>query len=40
VELFRRDPINYEMAYRQSGRLALFFEVLVDFFTIDSMVSD
>jgi len=40
VELFRRDPINYEMAYRQSGRLALLFEVLVDFFTIDSMVSD
>ncbi|MBM6445943.1 MULTISPECIES: DUF4225 domain-containing protein [Pseudomonas] len=40
VELFRRDPINYEMAYRQSGRLALFFEVLVDFFTIDSMLSD
>ena len=40
VELFRRDPINYEMAYRQRGRLALFFEVLVDFFTIDSMLSD
>ncbi|WP_247257677.1 DUF4225 domain-containing protein [Pseudomonas moorei] len=40
VELFRRDPINYEMAYRQSGRLALFFEVLVDFFTVDSMLSD
>lgn len=40
VELFRRDPINYEMAYRQAGRLALFFEVLVDLFTIEAMVSE
>ena len=39
VELFRRDPINYEMAYRQGGRLALFFEVIVDFLTIESMLS-
>jgi hypothetical protein len=39
VELFRRDPINYEMAYRQTGRLALSFEALVDLLTIESMVS-
>lgn len=39
VELFRRDPINYEMAYRQAGRLALSFEALVDMLTIDAMVS-
>jgi hypothetical protein len=39
VELFRRDPINYEMAYRQTGKLALSLEVLVDLLTIDAMVS-
>ncbi len=39
VELFRRDPINYEMAYRQTGRLALSFEALVDFLTIEAMIS-
>ncbi|WP_448109951.1 DUF4225 domain-containing protein [Pseudomonas azerbaijanoccidentalis] len=39
VELFRWDPINYEMAYRQAGKLALSFEVLVDLLTIEAMVS-
>lgn len=33
-ELFRRDPINYERAYQQTGKLALAFEALVDFLTI------
>jgi len=40
VELFRRDPLNYEPAYQQAGKLALFFEVLVDSITINSMVSE
>jgi hypothetical protein len=39
VQLFRRDPLNYESAYQQSGKLALFFEALVDSITINSMVS-
>lgn len=39
MELFRRDPINYEVAYRQSGKLALFFEAVVDFNTIGAMFS-
>lgn len=39
VQLFRRDPINYESAYQQSGRLALLFEALVNSITISSMVS-
>ncbi|WP_339548469.1 DUF4225 domain-containing protein, partial [Pseudomonas sp. RA_35y_Pfl2_P32] len=38
VELFRRDPINYERAYRQSGALSLFFEVVVDLLAINTMV--
>jgi hypothetical protein len=40
VELFRHDPINYERAYHQVGRLALSFEVLVDAFTINSMLPE
>jgi hypothetical protein len=40
VELFRSDPVNYEMAYRQAGKLSLSFEALVDFFTISTMLSD
>ncbi|MNP11176.1 hypothetical protein D3C76_1033500 [compost metagenome] len=39
VQLFRRDPLNYESVYQQSGKLALFFEALVDSITINSMVS-
>ena len=37
-ELFRHDPVNYEVAYQQSGKLALAFESLVDFFTLNSIV--
>ncbi|WP_371259769.1 hypothetical protein [Pseudomonas sp. P1.8] len=40
VELFRRDPINYERAYHQMGKLALSFEVLVDALTMKSMLSE
>lgn len=40
VELFRRDPLNYESAYKQAGNLALFFEALVDSITINSLVSE
>lgn len=39
VQLFRRDPVNYEPAYQQVGKLALLFEVLVNSVTINSMVS-
>lgn len=39
VELFRRDPINYERAYQQSGKLALAFEGLVDVLTIETLFS-
>jgi hypothetical protein len=39
VELFTRDPINYEVAYRQTGKLALYFESLVDLMTIKTMAS-
>ncbi|MDI3393766.1 DUF4225 domain-containing protein [Pseudomonas sp. V98_8] len=37
-ELFRYDPLNYEVAYQQSGKLALAFEALVDFFTLSAIV--
>ncbi|WP_256345625.1 DUF4225 domain-containing protein [Pseudomonas sp. PD9R] len=37
-ELFRHDPINYEQAYHQSGKLALAFEALVDFLALNSIV--
>jgi len=40
VQLFRRDPLNYESAYQQTGKLALFFEALVDSITINSMASE
>lgn len=40
VELFRRDPINYESAFHQMGRLALSFEVLVSDSTIDLMLAE
>lgn len=39
LELFRRDPINYERAYKQAGKLALVFEAIVDFITMNSMLS-
>lgn len=40
LQLFRRDPLNYESAYQQTGKLALFFEVLVDSITVNSMISE
>lgn len=39
VRLFVRDPINYEKAYRQTGRLAMIFEGFADTLTINSMHS-
>lgn len=39
VQLFRHDPINYERAYIQAGKVALFFEALVDYITLNSMLS-
>jgi hypothetical protein len=37
VQLFNRDPINYERAYKQMGTLALAFEILADAVTIKTM---
>ncbi|KQB52328.1 hypothetical protein AQS70_14675 [Pseudomonas endophytica] len=37
IQLFRHDPINYERAYKQAGKVALFFEAAVDGVTIYSM---
>ncbi|RON47775.1 DUF4225 domain-containing protein [Pseudomonas frederiksbergensis] len=37
IELFRHDPINYERAFQQMGRLTLAFEALVDAITIKSI---
>ncbi|MDR6928189.1 DUF4225 domain-containing protein [Pseudomonas sp. BE134] len=39
-ELFKRDPMNYEQAFRQTGKLALAFEALVDFLTMDAMLKE
>lgn len=39
-ELFRRDPINYERAYQQSGKLALTLEAFVDFFTVNAIAQE
>lgn len=39
VQLFRHDPINHERAYIQTGKVALFFEALVDYITLNSMLS-
>ncbi|MDR6610059.1 DUF4225 domain-containing protein [Pseudomonas synxantha] len=37
VELFNRDPVNYERAYKQMGTLALAFEMLMDAITIKTL---
>lgn len=37
VQLFLQDPMNYEMAYRQVGKIALSLEGLVDALTMYSM---
>lgn len=39
-ELFRHDPANYERAFRQAGTLALAFEALVDFLTLEAMFAE
>jgi len=40
LELFRKDPINYERAYKQTGKLALAFEALVDTITIKNIAEE
>lgn len=40
MQLFSHDPINYEMAYKQMGKLALAFEALADAITIKNMISE
>jgi hypothetical protein len=32
--------MNYEGAFRQTGRLTLVFEALVDFLTVEAMFKD
>lgn len=39
-ELFKRDPRNYEQAFRQTGKLALALEALVDFLTVDATLKE
>lgn len=39
-ELFRYDSINYESAFRQTGKLTLMFEALVDFLTVDALLKE
>ena len=36
-ELFRYDPITREKAYRQTGKLALALEAMVDYFTLNTL---
>ena len=40
AQLFRQDPINYENAYKQAGRLSLLLEGSVDAITINSMINE
>lgn len=40
IQLFRRDPINFEYAYKQSGKLALIFEGIANFVTVLSMTPE
>jgi len=37
VQLFNRDPINYERAHKRMGTLTLAFEALTDSFTLNSI---
>jgi hypothetical protein len=39
-ELFRHDPMNYERAFRQTGKLALVLEALIDFLTVNAMFKE
>ena len=38
VQLFVRDKINYEKAYKQTGRAALLLEIFSDYNTLNSIV--
>lgn len=40
TELFTRDPLNYERAYKQMSRLSLAFEALIDAITIKSATDE
>lgn len=40
IQLFRRDPINFEHAYKQSGKIALIFEGIANFVTILSILPE
>ena len=40
VQLFRYDPISNERAYQQAGKLALFFEGLIDSMTLNSIIQE
>ncbi|GGU51769.1 hypothetical protein GCM10009504_05620 [Pseudomonas laurentiana] len=40
IQLFRRDPLNYEPAYQHTGKLALLLEALADSITINSITSE
>ncbi|WDR37657.1 DUF4225 domain-containing protein [Pseudomonas serboccidentalis] len=40
VQLFNKDPINYERAHKQMGTLALSFEALVDSFTLNAIIKE
>lgn len=37
VELFIRDPVNYERAYKRMGKISLAFEILIDGITIRNL---
>ncbi|MNR26922.1 hypothetical protein D3C85_1441650 [compost metagenome] len=39
-ELFKHDPMNYERAYQQAGKLALALEVFVDLLTVDALLKE
>ncbi|WP_262373223.1 DUF4225 domain-containing protein [Pseudomonas prosekii] len=40
VQLFRRDPLNYQMAYKQLGKPALAFEAIMDGITTTSIINE
>ncbi|MFL1512835.1 DUF4225 domain-containing protein [Pseudomonas prosekii] len=40
VQLFRRDPLNYQMAFKQLGKPALAFEAIMDGITTTSIINE
>lgn len=40
VQLFRRDPLNYQMAYKQLGKPALAFGAIMDGITTTSIINE